>query len=49
MENEVIRVWGLVHELSEQLAENQKIANALQSQATILKVSPPTTRLTIIG
>lgn len=38
MENEVVRVWNLVHELSEQLAENQKIANALQSQAGLIKV-----------
>ena len=48
MENEVVRVWGLVHELSEQLAENQRMANALRSQASILKVRPPTARATII-
>ena len=38
MDNELLRVWHLVHELSEQLAQNQKIAGTLQSQASILKV-----------
>jgi hypothetical protein len=38
MDNDLLRVWQIVHELSEQLAHNQKIANTLQSQANILKV-----------
>jgi len=37
MEGELLRVWQLVHELSDQLVHNQKIANALQSQAGALK------------
>jgi hypothetical protein len=40
MDNELLRVWQLVHELSDQLAHNQKIANTLQSQAGVLKVCP---------
>jgi hypothetical protein len=39
MDNELLRIWQLVHELSEQLAHNQKITSALQSQASALKVS----------
>jgi hypothetical protein len=38
MDNELIRVWQLVNELSEQLAQNQKLANTLHSQAGSLKV-----------
>jgi hypothetical protein len=38
MDNELLRVWQLVHELSDQLAHNQKIASTLQSQAGVLKV-----------
>lgn len=38
MDNELLRVWQLIHELSDQLAHNQKIANALQNQAGSLKV-----------
>lgn len=38
MDSELLRVWQLVHELSDQLALNQKIANTLQSQAGVLKV-----------
>jgi hypothetical protein len=38
MEGELLRVWQLIHELSDQLAHNQKIANTLQSQAGALKV-----------
>lgn len=37
MDNELIRVWQLVNELSEQLAQNQKLANTLHSQAGSLK------------
>lgn len=39
MDGDILRVWQLVHELSEQLALNQKITNTLQSQAGSLKVS----------
>lgn len=38
MDSDLLRVWQLVHELSEQLALNQKITNALQTQAGSLKV-----------
>jgi len=38
MENELMLVWQVVNELSEQLAHNQKLASALQSQAGVLKV-----------
>ncbi|KAF9469667.1 hypothetical protein BDZ94DRAFT_17943 [Collybia nuda] len=37
MEADLVRVWQLVHELSDQLALNQKITNALQTQAGSLK------------
>jgi len=40
-DNDLLRVWHLVLELSDQLAQNQKIADALQSQASLLKVSCP--------
>ncbi|KAH7915719.1 hypothetical protein BJ138DRAFT_917687 [Hygrophoropsis aurantiaca] len=36
-DNDLVRAWLLVHELSDQLAHNQKISNALQSQAGALK------------
>jgi hypothetical protein len=38
MDNELIRVWQLVHELSEQLALNQSVTETLQLQAKTLKV-----------
>src|SRR5260221_11234788 len=38
MESELQLAWHIVSELSEQLAHNQKLANALQSQAGVLKV-----------
>lgn len=38
MENELLRVFHLIHELSEQLSHSQKVANTLQSQANALKV-----------
>lgn len=38
MDNELMRVWQLVHELSDQLSHNQKLTNTLQSQAGSLKV-----------
>ncbi|KAH8835053.1 hypothetical protein DL96DRAFT_1572676 [Flagelloscypha sp. PMI_526] len=37
VESDVLRVWHLVLELSEQLAHNQQIAATLQSQAVALK------------
>ncbi|KAJ7755045.1 hypothetical protein DFH07DRAFT_920840 [Mycena maculata] len=37
METELVRIWQIVHELSEQLAQNQKTTSALQSQAASLK------------
>ncbi|KAF7347479.1 hypothetical protein MVEN_01504100 [Mycena venus] len=37
MENELVRIWQIVHELSEQLAQNQKTTAALQTQAATLK------------
>lgn len=37
METELIRVWQLVSELSEQLARNQELATSLKSQASVLK------------
>jgi hypothetical protein len=40
MDSELLRVWQLVHELSDQLAHNQKIASTLQSQTGALKVCP---------
>jgi len=39
METELIRVWQLVSELSEQLARNQELATSLKNQALVLKVS----------
>ncbi|KAH0837976.1 hypothetical protein J3R83DRAFT_6213 [Lanmaoa asiatica] len=37
MDNDLLRAWLLVHELSDQLAHNQKMTNALQSRAASLK------------
>ncbi|KIJ66353.1 hypothetical protein HYDPIDRAFT_109359 [Hydnomerulius pinastri MD-312] len=37
MENDLLRAWLLVHELSDQLAHNQKMSSALQSRAASLK------------
>ncbi|KIL01004.1 hypothetical protein PAXRUDRAFT_821012 [Paxillus rubicundulus Ve08.2h10] len=37
MDNELLRAWLLVHELSDQLAHNQKMTSALQSRAASLK------------
>jgi hypothetical protein len=39
MDNELLLVWQLVNELSEQLAHNQKITTTLKSQAGALKVN----------
>jgi len=38
MENELLLVWQVVNELSDQLAINQKLAYNLQSRAGELKV-----------
>ena len=38
MDNDLLRAWLLVHELSDQLAHNQKMSTALQARATSLKV-----------
>lgn len=38
MDNELFRIWQLVHELSDQLAHNQEITKTLQAQAAALKV-----------
>lgn len=37
MDNELLLVWQVVNELSEQLSHNQKLASALKSQAGVLK------------
>lgn len=39
MDTELLRVWQIVNELSDQLAHNQKLAGTLKSQAGLLKVS----------
>jgi hypothetical protein len=46
MDNELLRAWLLVHELSDQLAHNQKMTSALQSRATSLKVPSTPSSLT---
>lgn len=38
MENELLRMWQLINELSEQLSHNQKMTATLQSQVQLLKV-----------
>jgi hypothetical protein len=38
MDNDILRAWLLIHELSDQLAHNQKISNTIHSQATSIKV-----------
>ncbi|KAG6380829.1 hypothetical protein JVT61DRAFT_5215 [Boletus reticuloceps] len=37
MDNDLLRAWLLVHELSDQLAHNQKMTITLQSRAAVLK------------
>ncbi|KAG1754806.1 uncharacterized protein EDB91DRAFT_1095669 [Suillus paluster] len=37
MDNDILRAWLLIHELSDQLAHNQKISTTLHSQAASLK------------
>lgn len=41
MDNDLLRAWLLVHELSDQLAHNQKMTGALHSRAASLKVRLP--------
>lgn len=38
MDNDLLRAWLLVHELSDQLAKNKQMADDLQSRAASLKV-----------
>lgn len=38
VEGELVRIWGLIAELSEQLRENSTITQALRQQAETLKV-----------
>ncbi len=38
MDGDLLRIWQLVHDLSEQLAHNQKLTATLQAQANSLKV-----------
>lgn len=38
METELLRVWQLVSELSDQLAHNHELASSLKNQAVVLKV-----------
>ena len=38
LDSELVRVWHLIHELSEQLAHNQQTTVKLQNQANALKV-----------
>lgn len=37
-DTDMMRVWHMVQELSDQLAHNHKIVGTLKSQATVLKV-----------
>lgn len=39
LDSDMLRVWHLVQELSEQLAHNQKLVSTLQAHANTLKVS----------
>ena len=38
MDNYFVRTWTLIHELSDQLAHNQKMISTLASQAGLLQV-----------
>ena len=38
-DSDFIRAWTLIHELSDQLAHNQKMISTLASQAGMLQVS----------
>lgn len=49
MDNDLLRAWLLVHELSDQLAHNQKMTAALQSRAVSLKVPFTPSSLTRFG
>ncbi|KAH7886168.1 hypothetical protein F5I97DRAFT_1878060 [Phlebopus sp. FC_14] len=37
MDNDLLRAWLLIHELSDQLAHNHKLSNALQTKASSIK------------
>jgi len=41
MDSDFIRTWTLIHELSDQLAHNQKMISTLASQAGLLQVRAP--------
>ena len=41
MDGDFIRAWTLIHELSDQLAHNQKMIATLASQAGLLQVRTP--------
>lgn len=38
MDTDFVRAWNLIHELSDQLAHNQKMIATLSSQASVLQV-----------
>jgi hypothetical protein len=38
MDNDLVRLWGLVAELSDQINNNRAVTAALQAQAGVLKV-----------
>jgi ferritin len=38
MDSDFVRAWTLIHELSDQLAHNQKMISTLASQAGLLQV-----------
>lgn len=41
MDSDFVRAWTLIHELSDQLAHNQKMISTLASQAGLLQVRAP--------
>ena len=41
MDGDFVRAWTLIHELSDQLAHNQKMITTLASQAGLLQVRTP--------
>jgi hypothetical protein len=38
MEEELMKMWGMISELSEQMQNNRHLANTLQNQASQLRV-----------
>lgn len=49
MDNDLLRAWLLVHELSDQLAHNQKMTVSLHSRASALQVPSAPTSLSRLG